>query len=89
MKATVISMPWRANALALALGLAIIGLGGGLAHSNPARVSARPSIAQVFHPQAGAPDFVCHAPPGAWCDLRGTSAYDHSAPRASALDNLP
>lgn len=89
MKATAISDPGRASALALGLGLAIIGLSAGLAHSAPMKGHSRPSIAQVLHPQAGAPDFVCHAPPGAWCDLRGSSAYDHSSPRASALSALP
>jgi hypothetical protein len=74
-RATAISLPWRANAIALALGLTIIGLGAGLAHSNPGKVQNRPEIAYT------APDFICHAPPGAWCDLRDWSGLDRPAAR--------
>jgi hypothetical protein len=79
-KATAIPYPWRANAIALALGLAIIGFGAGLAHPA-ARTPSRPSIAQILQPQAGAPDFICHAPPGGWCDLRDWSGLNRAPAR--------
>ncbi|HEV8015545.1 MAG TPA: hypothetical protein VGP48_08415 [Stellaceae bacterium] len=86
-QATAIPLPWRANAIALALGLTIIGLAAGLAHSNPAQAPSRPTIAQILQPQVGAPDFICHAPPGAWCDLRDWSGLDR-APAWPGAANL-
>ena len=51
MKATAIAFPWRENALALALGLAIIGIGAGLAHSQtPATLGAAGGRAGLFLP---------------------------------------
>jgi hypothetical protein len=61
MTAKSITFPWRENALALALGLAIIGLGAGFAHSQTPAAPAQ---------QAAAPGFSCQAQPGSWCDLR-------------------
>jgi hypothetical protein len=69
MTAKSIALPWRENALALALGLAIIGFGAGLAHSQTP--AAQPTSAQTQ--QATAPvasGFSCQAEPGSWCDLR-------------------
>ena len=85
-RATAIPLTWRANAIALALGLAIIGLGAGLTHSAPT-TSSRPSIAQILQPQVGAPDFICHAPPGGWCDLRDWRGLDR-APSRPSVSNL-
>lgn len=57
---------WQAWALSLALGLAILGTGIGLAHAER----------QLLHRQAETAlasttnEFACHAKPGGWCDLR-------------------
>ena len=81
MHAKAIPFSWRANAIALAMGLAIIGLGASLAHADG---TATPPVATPqARQQALAPDFVCHAPPGAWCDLRDwrgfAQTFSHSA----------
>jgi hypothetical protein len=64
---------WQAWGLSLALGMAILGMGFGLAH-------AESQLAQ----QSSAPnEFVCHAKPGNWCDLR-----DWGAPVVGSLPTL-
>ena len=72
--ATAVSSVWRAYALAFGLGLAIAGMGAGLAHSQPAAPSAPSQIAstQIAEGLPPPPDnsVVCHARPGGWCDLR-------------------
>jgi hypothetical protein len=80
-RAIAIPLAWRANAIALALGLTIIGIGASLAHSEPGKASNRPAIAY------NAPDFICHAPPGAWCDLRDWSGLDR-VPSRPGVSNL-
>jgi hypothetical protein len=78
--ATAVSSVWRAYALAFGLGLAIVGMGAGLAHSQstepsgptqiaPAQI-APAQIAQGLLPPVPDNSFVCHAQPGGWCDLR-------------------
>lgn len=74
MKATATSFPWRTNAIAVAMGLTIIGLGAAIAHSET-MVQPSPPVAAQSAQQATAPDFTCHAQPGAWCDLRDWSGF--------------
>ena len=76
MKATSIAFPWRENALALALGLAIIGLGAGFAHSQTRATPAQ---------QATAPAFSCQAQPGNWCDLRDWRGFAQAFPQPESL----
>lgn len=82
MHAKAIPFSWRANVIALAMGLAIIGLGASLAHAD-SKAATPPVATQEARQQALAPDFVCHAPPGAWCDLRDwqgfAQTFSHSA----------
>lgn len=85
MQAKAIPLSWRANAIALALGLAIIGLGASLAHAD-GKTTTPPVATQQARQQALAPDFVCHALPGAWCDLRDWRGFGlQPAPQQSAL----
>lgn len=81
MRATAIPQTWRANAVALAMGLAIIGLGAALAHSQT--IDPAQPVATQPAQQAAASGFVCHAAPGAWCDLRDWSGF--GAPSAASL----
>ncbi|HEY1506033.1 MAG TPA: hypothetical protein VGF92_17140 [Stellaceae bacterium] len=73
--ATVVSSVWRAYALAFGLGLAILGMGAGLAHAQSTATSAptqitQPQVAAGLLPAAPDNSFVCHAKTGGWCDLR-------------------
>jgi len=78
MRSISIPFAWRANAIALAFGLAIIGLGAGLGHSQTAN-PANPPAATRQAQQAAAPGFVCDAHPGGWCDLRDWSHFGQTA----------
>lgn len=69
MQVKAIPLSWRANAIALAMGLAMIGFGANLGHSAT-QTTTPPAVTQPARQQALAPDFICHAPPGTWCDLR-------------------
>lgn len=80
MRATAIPQTWRANAIALVMGLALIGLGAALAHSETPHPI--PPVAAPPAQQAAVPGFVCHASPGDWCDLRDWSGF--GTPTASS-----
>jgi len=76
---TAVSTVWRAYALAFGLGLAIVGMGAGLAHSQPTSGPtqiAPTQIAQGLLPPAPDNSFICHAKPGGWCDLRDWRGFD-------------
>jgi hypothetical protein len=73
--ATAVSSIWRAYALAFGLGLAILGMGAGLAHAQSSETAAPSQIVSTQITQgllSPLPNnaFVCHAKPGGWCDLR-------------------
>jgi hypothetical protein len=68
--ATAVSAVWRAYALAFGLGLAIAGMGAGLAHARSTETAGPTLIAQGLLPSVPNNSFVCHAQPGGWCDLR-------------------
>jgi hypothetical protein len=78
MRAKAILFPWRANAMALALGLAVIGFSASLAHPETNAAPNLPAVTQQATQQAAAPDFICHARPGAWCDLRDWRGFAQS-----------
>jgi hypothetical protein len=61
------SLVWRAWVLGLGLGLAVLGTGIGLAQAEGQLLRQ-----QTLHTLASSPsnEFVCHAKPGGWCDLR-------------------
>ena len=66
---TAASSVWQAYVLPFGLGLAIAGIGVGLAHAEP-YASAPQQIARGLLPPHPNEAFVCHAKPGGWCDLR-------------------
>ena len=81
MRATAaVSSVWRSYAAAFGLGLAIVGMGVGLAHGQPSGPAALTQIAstqvapfqfaQGLLPPLPNNSFICHARPGGWCDLR-------------------
>ncbi len=81
--ATAVSSVYRAYALAFALGLAILGMGVGLAHAETGQPAssqqvAHPQIAQGLLPSLPNNSFVCHAQPGGWCDLRDWRGFDRT-----------
>jgi hypothetical protein len=55
--------------MALALALAILGPGRGLAHAQSQPQAGQPSIAPGLLPPVPNNSFICHAQPGGWCDL--------------------
>jgi hypothetical protein len=75
MRPRAIPFSFRANAVALGLGLAIVGLAAGLAHPETTTVPTRPAAIQAASPVPTAPNFVCHAQPGTWCDLRDWTGF--------------
>ena len=76
--ATAVSSVYRANALAIALGLAILGMGVGLAHAETGQPASSPQLAQGLLPSLPNNSFVCHAQPGGWCDLRDWRGLDQT-----------
>jgi hypothetical protein len=83
---TAASSVWRAYAIAFGLGLAIAGMGAGLAHAADGNEAAAPQIqiAQGLLPVAPNNAFVCHAQPGGWCDLRDWTPAVHNPITPSA-----
>ncbi len=82
--ATAVSSVYRAYALAFALGLAILGMGVGLAHANSRPPVATQQIAQGLLPSLPNNSFVCHARPGGWCDLRDwTPSTNHNVTQSA------
>jgi hypothetical protein len=73
MKAKTIPFPWRENAIGLALGLTIIALGAGLAHSQTGAAPTPATSAQQAAPPVSG--FSCQAHPGGWCDLRAWRGF--------------
>lgn len=67
---TAVSSVWRAYALAFGLGLAIAGMGVGLAHARSPETAGPTQVAQGALAPAADNSFVGHAQPGGWCDLR-------------------
>jgi hypothetical protein len=71
---TAVSSVGRAYALAFGLGVAILGMGAGLAHAQPTQIASTQiapiQIARGLLPPLPGNSFVCHAQPGGWCDLR-------------------
>lgn len=76
MRARAIRSPWPSIALALGLGLGIVIGAASLARADLAAGQAQPPAAQTAGTPQAAKDFVCHAQPGGWCDLRDWSRMD-------------
>ena len=76
MNAKSLSPGWQDLALALGLGLGLIIAAAGVVRADttgqPQTVTGQVASA----PQIPA-NFVCHAQPGGWCDLRDWSGMDH------------
>jgi hypothetical protein len=81
---TAVSSVWRAYALAFGLGLAIAGMGVGLAHAGSPETASPTQIAQGLLAPAPNNSFVCHAQPGGWCDLRDWTQWANNPVSQSA-----
>lgn len=64
------SSVWLDYAFALGLALGVLGMGAGLAHSQPVQPQRKSLIAEGLLPPLPNDSFICQARPGGWCDLR-------------------
>jgi hypothetical protein len=83
MKAKAIPFPWRENALALALGLAIIGFSAGWVHAQPPQAQSQIASSELPAPS----DFTCHAKPGTYCDLRDWRGFGQPLAQTNVTTN--
>ena len=77
MRAKVVQSPWPSIALALGLALGAVITATTLARADGVGGPAQlPAVQTAGTPQADN-DFICHAQPGGWCDLRDWNGMDH------------
>jgi hypothetical protein len=84
MRAKPIAAVQNRNLVGFALGLAIVALGAALAHAAPPAPQNQPSVAAIPAAPSPAPaNFVCHAQPGGWCDLRDWNGFAAAVAQAN------
>ena len=76
MRAKAIQSPWPSIALAMGLILGAVISTASLARADVTSGQAQPPAVQTAGTPQADNDFICHAQPGGWCDLRDWSGMD-------------
>jgi hypothetical protein len=87
MRAKSIQSSWPSIALALGLALGAVISATTLARADVASGQVQPPTVRTADNQQAGTDFVCHAQPGGWCDLRDWSGIDRGP--ATLQSQLP